>query len=170
MLLHSAEPLSSHSFKGAGIRRRRRARRPWNCVRLSTEDISMTPRGVASPATGGVWASLPRSGVCRSAAGRRRARGPGAERGPTILAKTTIKTKAKRNVLCLLNGCFIVFALRSILRYKQKKPPYFLSTEGSLLFIRLQIFRSGTLGISYDDRSEERRVGKECRSRWSPYH
>ena len=24
--------------------------------------------------------------------------------------------------------------------------------------------------ISTDDRSEERRVGKECRSRWSPYH
>ena len=26
--------------------------------------------------------------------------------------------------------------------------------------------------IQYDpaDRSEERRVGKECRSRWSPYH
>ena len=23
---------------------------------------------------------------------------------------------------------------------------------------------------SYDSRSEERRVGKECRSRWSPYH
>ena len=22
----------------------------------------------------------------------------------------------------------------------------------------------------YDRRSEERRVGKECRSRWSPYH
>ena len=22
----------------------------------------------------------------------------------------------------------------------------------------------------YFDRSEERRVGKECRSRWSPYH
>ena len=26
------------------------------------------------------------------------------------------------------------------------------------------------LYIAYDDRSEERRVGKECRSRWSPYH
>src|SRR2546422_4781859 len=26
------------------------------------------------------------------------------------------------------------------------------------------------LDIAYDDRSEERRVGKECRSRWSPYH
>src|SRR5260370_40481967 len=23
---------------------------------------------------------------------------------------------------------------------------------------------------SFDERSEERRVGKECRSRWSPYH
>ena len=23
---------------------------------------------------------------------------------------------------------------------------------------------------SFDARSEERRVGKECRSRWSPYH
>ena len=26
------------------------------------------------------------------------------------------------------------------------------------------------LGIFSADRSEERRVGKECRSRWSPYH
>ena len=24
--------------------------------------------------------------------------------------------------------------------------------------------------IHHDGRSEERRVGKECRSRWSPYH
>ena len=24
--------------------------------------------------------------------------------------------------------------------------------------------------VDADDRSEERRVGKECRSRWSPYH
>src|SRR2546421_12951751 len=27
-----------------------------------------------------------------------------------------------------------------------------------------------TKGIHATDRSEERRVGKECRSRWSPYH
>ena len=26
------------------------------------------------------------------------------------------------------------------------------------------------LGFDFDQRSEERRVGKECRSRWSPYH
>ena len=26
------------------------------------------------------------------------------------------------------------------------------------------------ISFQVDDRSEERRVGKECRSRWSPYH
>ena len=26
------------------------------------------------------------------------------------------------------------------------------------------------LGLTMEERSEERRVGKECRSRWSPYH
>src|SRR5256886_4316145 len=29
---------------------------------------------------------------------------------------------------------------------------------------------AGTATIAATDRSEERRVGKECRSRWSPYH
>ena len=28
----------------------------------------------------------------------------------------------------------------------------------------------GTYGAARKRRSEERRVGKECRSRWSPYH
>ena len=38
--------------------------------------------------------------------------------------------------------------------------------EGSSTFILT------TLSSSFDkaERSEERRVGKECRSRWSPYH
>ena len=31
-------------------------------------------------------------------------------------------------------------------------------------------FKSGKHIISRSPRSEERRVGKECRSRWSPYH
>ena len=30
--------------------------------------------------------------------------------------------------------------------------------------------RSGELAERIGIRSEERRVGKECRSRWSPYH
>ena len=35
------------------------------------------------------------------------------------------------------------------------------------------LYLQGAFGLSrllLDDRSEERRVGKECRSRWSPYH
>ena len=34
----------------------------------------------------------------------------------------------------------------------------------------IDIIGDGKLDISNDARSEERRVGKECRSRWSPYH
>ena len=30
--------------------------------------------------------------------------------------------------------------------------------------------RDYLIGLIKDTRSEERRVGKECRSRWSPYH
>src|SRR5260221_8602246 len=33
-----------------------------------------------------------------------------------------------------------------------------------------RIFHSGPLKLLRPARSEERRVGKECRSRWSPYH
>ena len=35
---------------------------------------------------------------------------------------------------------------------------------------RYNILIDGGLGKTYQKRSEERRVGKECRSRWSPYH
>ena len=31
-------------------------------------------------------------------------------------------------------------------------------------------FADGEASVSLYERSEERRVGKECRSRWSPYH
>ena len=41
-----------------------------------------------------------------------------------------------------------------------------------LVSIIIVIIALKGLGISYEvyNRSEERRVGKECRSRWSPYH
>ena len=34
----------------------------------------------------------------------------------------------------------------------------------------VNIFVSYFAMVLYTTRSEERRVGKECRSRWSPYH
>src|SRR2546422_4466158 len=36
--------------------------------------------------------------------------------------------------------------------------------------VRLVVDRFGSLSTPNRYRSEERRVGKECRSRWSPYH
>src|SRR2546429_6954135 len=45
---------------------------------------------------------------------------------------------------------------------------YFPSKDHILLaFGEMQL---GKLEAAVDERSEERRVGKECRSRWSPYH
>src|SRR5256886_15284074 len=47
--------------------------------------------------------------------------------------------------------------------------------RGSLFMILKQVLQKFTpqfpqRGFSSEERSEERRVGKECRSRWSPYH
>src|SRR2546425_2105878 len=39
--------------------------------------------------------------------------------------------------------------------------------EESSTWVALELMRLGFLHVH---RSEERRVGKECRSRWSPYH
>src|SRR3989475_10349690 len=49
-----------------------------------------------------------------------------------------------------------------------------LSVDGQVLEARHFVIAAGAkprhLGIPGEERSEERRVGKECRSRWSPYH
>jgi len=38
------------------------------------------------------------------------------------------------------------------------------------LIKRMKALFESRLQVTFDSRSEERRVGKECRSRWSPYH
>src|SRR5260370_27658508 len=45
-----------------------------------------------------------------------------------------------------------------------------LSHEEAQVHTRRAGVRCGSLRNIGRDRSEERRVGKECRSRWSPYH
>ena len=46
---------------------------------------------------------------------------------------------------------------------------WFGPEDGGVLRFSLSGFRA-CLGLGLEQRSEERRVGKECRSRWSPYH
>ena len=41
--------------------------------------------------------------------------------------------------------------------------------SGTLSLI-MERYHAGGIPIEELQRSEERRVGKECRSRWSPYH
>ena len=53
------------------------------------------------------------------------------------------------------------------------KPAFFLSlTFCFMIFIYapLELYINNVDEFWYDVTSEERRVGKECRSRWSPYH
>ena len=46
-----------------------------------------------------------------------------------------------------------------------------LYIENFAIIDQVQIdFQSGMTVLTGETRSEERRVGKECRSRWSPYH
>ena len=54
----------------------------------------------------------------------------------------------------------------STLANKQLK----LATEVSELEASLKAKKEELRLTSEQERSEERRVGKECRSRWSPYH
>ena len=43
-------------------------------------------------------------------------------------------------------------------------------SDGGLVDLFGFLHADGRIVDALDDRSEERRVGKECRSRWSPYH
>ena len=46
---------------------------------------------------------------------------------------------------------------------------WYVKWVASLLILSAMSMR-GVVGFDFVCRSEERRVGKECRSRWSPYH
>src|SRR2546422_11164141 len=51
-------------------------------------------------------------------------------------------------------------------------PPHRWAVDFPRLMLRARAAEGRRVGVSLQDRmrSEERRVGKECRSRWSPYH
>src|SRR6266704_2704754 len=48
--------------------------------------------------------------------------------------------------------------------------PSFILTAGSCESVQAMVRAAGGVTTGGRMRSEERRVGKECRSRWSPYH
>src|SRR3989454_2712629 len=65
----------------------------------------------------------------------------------------------------------VVFAISFIVagRLQDRYGPFWVSITGGLLGSPRFFLCAYTSSLNYL-RSEERRVGKECRSRWSPYH
>src|SRR2546422_3696331 len=68
----------------------------------------------------------------------------------------------------------------SIAAYRAKQPPHIVQVfevgtqtilSSGAVYPVFQLMRDNGFAVDWNDlRSEERRVGKECRSRWSPYH
>ena len=81
-----------------------------------------------------------------------------AEDGIRDVAVTGVQT-------CALPICVDVSRLETRLKQIiEGREPATESLDG------LKLFSVSREVIKHSDRSEERRVGKECRSRWSPYH
>src|SRR5260370_23512613 len=84
-----------------------------------------------------------------------------------------------RQVFLLIDALRGKSTLRQLARFRETEIGRAALADRRRLFDRLEdqptlaALPAGTLGRAYHDfmaRSEERRVGKECRSRWSPYH
>ena len=68
---------------------------------------------------------------------------------------------------------FVLAAILPIINLLAMAPTFLSLTEGASKQTRAALAKRiglNTLGLLSVLRSEERRVGKECRSRWSPYH
>ena len=68
------------------------------------------------------------------------------------------------DVLYLGDG--VHFALKDVDRSDSARYLATLSAQG----VNLRVEREALQARNISERSEKRRVGKECRSRWSPYH
>src|SRR2546425_5005993 len=60
-----------------------------------------------------------------------------------------------------------VYDIQRAVEDKATVPIYY---ESRLVKLQLKEEEKPKVDAEFEERSEERRVGKECRSRWSPYH
>ena len=72
----------------------------------------------------------------------------------------------------LLAGAFLFWRYVWFFRDPPRTPPaeagLVSPADGTVVYVRR--VEPGEDVVAIKQRSEERRVGKECRSRWSPYH
>src|ERR1051325_739501 len=101
------------------------------------------------------------------------------QHGLTAVAHLTCVSSTKEQIRDLL-GQIRSLGVKNVLALRgdppnggdfQVTPGGFEYSSQLVRFIREQdSFSIGVAGFPEGHRSEERRVGKECRSRWSPYH
>ena len=79
-------------------------------------------------------------------------------------------------VLFVVAFCLLSTGMRAQHTFVHKQSSTYEWPEDSLVLKKLDQWRDLKFGVIFHwglyavPRSEERRVGKECRSRWSPYH
>src|SRR3712207_9534686 len=95
---------------------------------------------------------------------------------PEAQAEARILMLSTQNILLPANGFPIAVPSQDMVLglyyityasedFEEREPKAYLSSYDEVE----SAYKEGSLKI-HDKRSEERRVGKECRSRWSPYH
>ena len=91
----------------------------------------------------------------------------------TVLLQKYTQTRSEYRLKTTLIGqCNTTYYLfKSYMFRSRDQPSYFLTPWSRVLFEKLTgSAASQKIPRIFGTRSEERRVGKECRSRWSPYH
>ena len=76
----------------------------------------------------------------------------------------------KNNPLLLFVGCCAIPLVLAYGALKFDWLPTAITNNGEFLGVVFEDNEDGDTCYHFNMRSEERRVGKECRSRWSPYH
>ena len=87
--------------------------------------------------------------------------------GPWV-NKSTARTKGEDDTTKRLNAAADV--LREVMATPDKGIPKDLLDKAACAVIVPNVKKGAFIVGAKYGRSEERRVGKECRSRWSPYH
>src|SRR2546426_991854 len=95
---------------------------------------------------------------------------PGRVRPTLGLCQLTAELKATIRVLIVDDDRTLRESCASVLQYEGYQVSLCSRGDEARETLKRNRFDIVLLDLCMPERSEERRVGKECRSRWSPYH
>ena len=83
--------------------------------------------------------------------------------------KRLLKKRRRRRILFGIEIFILLILIAGVFIYAKLGKMNFTSLDFSKIGVNSGVSNNKVMK-GYTTRSEERRVGKECRSRWSPYH